>query len=145
MEFVKDTDLRSSEVMVSFDIKSLFTKVPVEEALQVIQQKLEEDETLGDRTALTPDQVTKLLELCIKTTYFFRGEFYMQTDRAAMGSPVSPVVANIYMEMFEELALRTAPHASRIWKRYVNDTFCAMKREHTGLLLEHINSLRPTI
>ena len=112
----------------------------------MIQQKLEEDETLGDRTALTPDQVTKLLELCLNTTYFsFRGEFYMQTDGATMGSPVSPVVANLYMEMFEELALRTALHAPRIWKRYVDDTFCVMEREHVELFLEHINSLRSSI
>ena len=62
-----------------------------------------------------------------------------------MGSPVSPVVANIYMEMFEELALRTAPHAPRIWKRYVDDTFCIMEAEHVDLFLSHINSLRPTI
>ena len=69
----------------------------------------------------------------------------MQTDGAAMGSPVSPVVANIYMEMFEELALRTAPHAPRIWKRYVDDTFCVIEREHVDLFLEHVNSLCPTI
>ena len=51
MEFAKDTDLRSSEVMVSFDIKSLFTKVPVEEALQVIQQKLEKEKEKGEEHA----------------------------------------------------------------------------------------------
>ena len=63
----------------------------------MILQRLTEDETLEDRTALTPEQVTHLLELCLKTTYFsFRKEFYQQTDRAAMGSPVSPVVANLY-------------------------------------------------
>ena len=84
--------------MVSFDTKSLFTNVPVDKALEVILQRLTEDETLEDRTALTPEQVTHLLELCLKTTYFsFREEFYQQTDGAAMGSPVSPVVANLYI------------------------------------------------
>ena len=52
-----------------------------------------------------------------------------------MGSPVSPVVANICMEMFEELALKTASHAPRIWKRYVDDTFCIMKAEHVDHFL----------
>ena len=69
----------------------------------------------------------------------------MQTEGAAMGSPVSPVVANIYMEKFEELALRTAPHAPRIWKRYVDDTFCVMERQHADMFLEHINNIRPSI
>ena len=62
-----------------------------------------------------------------------------------MGSSVSPVVANIYMEMFEELALTTAPHAPRIWKRYVDDTFCIMEAEHVDHFLNHLNDLRPTI
>ena len=61
--------------MVSFDIKSLFTNVPVDEALEVILQRLTEDETLADRTALTPEQITHLLELCLKTTYRIAGYF----------------------------------------------------------------------
>ena len=62
-----------------------------------------------------------------------------------MGSPVSPVVANIYMEMFEELALRTATHPPRIWRRYVDDTFCVIKKMEVEGLLSHLNSLRPAI
>ena len=62
-----------------------------------------------------------------------------------MGSLVSPVVANLYMEMFEEIALRTAEHPPRIWKRYVDDTFCVMKRTKVEGFLSHLNSIRPTI
>ena len=50
-----------------------------------------------------------------------------------MRSPVSPFVANIYMEMFEELALRTATHVPRVWKRYVDDTFCIIEKDHVEL------------
>ena len=44
-----------------------------------------------------------------------------------MGSPVSPVVANIYMEMFEDLALTSASNRPRVWKRYVDDIYCIME------------------
>ena len=108
VEYIQHTHLRPTEMMVSFDIKSLFTNIPMDEALEVIHRGLSEDELLGDRTILTAEKVTHLLELCLRTTYFsFRREYYQQVDGAAMGSPVSLVVANIYMEMFEDLALRT--------------------------------------
>ena len=125
---IKNTRLLPTEVMVSFDIKSLFTSVPVQEALEVIQGKLMADESLGERMALSADQVTQLLDLCLRTTYFlYKGEYYQQKDGAVMGSPVSPVVANIYIEMFEDLALKTEL-APRIWKGYVHDMFCELKK-----------------
>lgn len=64
--------------MVSFDVASLFTKVPVLEALNLIS-KLVDPETL------------KLIELCLTTTFFtFQGICYEQTEGMAMGSSLSP-------------------------------------------------------
>ena len=51
-----------------------------------------------------------LLEFCLKNTYFsFQDQFYEQVGGAAMGSPVSPIVDNLYMEYLEQKALSTAP------------------------------------
>ena len=62
-----------------------------------------------------------------------------------MGSPVSAIVANLYMEYFEELALKSAPLASRIWKRFVDDTFCIIAKGKEDSFLDHINDVRPSI
>ena len=62
-----------------------------------------------------------------------------------MGYPISPVVANIYMEHFEDLAMMTAPNPPRVWKRYVDDIFCILKKNTVHEMLSHLNGLRPTI
>ena len=145
VELMNDLKLGPAEAMVSFDIKSLFTNVPVDENHFVIHQLLSDD-SLNDRTTLSADQVTHLLELCLKNNYFVSQEqYYKQKDGTAMGSPVYPVVANINMEIFEDLALQTATVTPRIWKRYVDDTFCVMEKEYISTFLDHLNTLHPTI
>ena len=107
--------VENDEVLVSFDVSSLFTNVPVGEAVSIIRERLREDGILGDRTSLSLELIADLLEM---STYFsFGGNFYEQKEDAAMGSPVSAVVANLYMELFEELALDTVPTRPRLWKR----------------------------
>ena len=146
VEMMRDEKLGPDEMLVSFDISSLFTNVPIQEAVQVIKKKLKEDQSLPSRTSLTPERIAELLEICLITTYFrFQGRFYEQQEGAAMGSPVSAIVANIYMEHFEELALRTAPERPRVWKRYVDDTCCIIRREAVDGFLKHLNNIRDSI
>ena len=89
-----------------------------------------------------------LTELCLRSTYFkFRGRFFEQVDGAAMGSPLSPVVANLFMEAFEARALEKAPLRPSKWVRYVDDTFVIWP--HTDEQLEtfhaHLNNINPSI
>ena len=80
------------EVLVSFDVVSLFTRIPVPLAIEVARQRLEADDTLADRPSLAAEDVLQLLSLYLNDTYFsFRGPFYHQIFGTAMGSPVSVV------------------------------------------------------
>ena len=64
-----------------------------------------------------------------------------------MGNPLSPVVASIYMEHFEELALESAKFKPATWLHYVDDTFVIWNEGRDKLLdfLELLNSIRPSI
>ena len=142
IESIKGIHLSEDQCMVSYDVKALFTSVPTNKACIIIRQRLEEDSELNQRTSLSIDDIISLLEFCITSTYFsFQGKFYEQVEGAAMGSPLSPIVANIYMETFEVEAIRSAPSPPKFWKRYVDDTFTILESSKKEEFLEHLNSI----
>ena len=128
--------------MVSFDVESLFTNAPIEGAVKAALCKLENDPGLADCTNLTPTQNADLLNFVLRSMYFqYNGLIYEQKDGAA----VSAVIANLYMEEFEELAIATATYKPKIWKRYVDDTFTVLGTDYLDGFLQHLNSQQPTI
>ena len=62
-----------------------------------------------------------------------------------MGSPLSPVTANLFMEEFEKKALATSTLKLGFWFRCVDDTLSSWAHglENLHPFLEHINSLHP--
>ena len=122
--------------------RPLFTSVPVDKAVHVIQCKLEDDPLLPERTKLTPADVARLLEICLNCTYFvYNVQFYRQIHRAAMGSPVSPIVCNAYMEDVEELTINTATDPPMCWFRYVHDTHTKRKKDSTEVFTNHLKTV----
>ncbi|XP_047036625.1 uncharacterized protein LOC124642305, partial [Helicoverpa zea] len=96
--------------MVSFDVQSLFTCLPVEDCIKIVSKKLAENNM--------PTEYAELLKHCLTSGYLlWNNHFYTQVDGVAMGSPVSPIVADIFMEDFEERALQSAPVTPKFYKR----------------------------
>ena len=109
VEQVKQLTLAPRECLISYDVSAVFTSVPVDPTLRVIKEVLEKDPTIKDSTVLTVNDIIQLLEFCLKNMYFScQDQFYEQVGDVAMGSPVSPILANLYMEYFEQKALNTA-------------------------------------
>ena len=79
VEQLKYLTISHDECMVSFDVISLFTKIPVDVAKTVVLERLKKDDTLDDRSDLTLTDIMTALNLCLDNTYlYFRGKFYRQ-------------------------------------------------------------------
>ena len=105
----KGLNLQPGEYLISYDVTSLFTSVPIDPALNIIKDLLEKDEKLNDRTVLSVQNIIELQGFCLHNSYFsFQNKFYEQVEGVPMSSPVSPIVTNLYMEHFERKALRSA-------------------------------------
>ena len=138
--------IEPDEVLLSFDVVSLFTNVPTELACRVAEERLSTDDTLGDRTSLSPDQILSLLRMCLNATFLaYQGQYYQQTFGTAMGSPVSVTVANLVMEDVEQRALSSFPDPPPFWKKYVDDTCTALHPEKVQAFHNHLNSIEPSI
>jgi retron-type reverse transcriptase len=121
--------------LISFDVVSLFTKIPLNEAILVVKEVIDLE-------------TAKLAEVCLCSTFFsYQGEFYEQTSGVAMGSPLSPIVANLFMENFEKKDIDSYPLKPLRWKRYVDDTNVLWPhgKEELDKLFKHFNNLSKDI
>ena len=84
--------------MTSFDVKSLFASVPLEETINVALDRIYHRKEI--ETSISKNDMRNLL--CTKYVHFcFGGEIYQQNDGVAMGSPLGPVLAGILMAGLE--------------------------------------------
>lgn len=146
VDMIHNLRIEDDEVMTSFDVSALFTSVPCKEVVEMCVNRVKQDPTWSQRSGLTPEEFGDLLELTLDTTYFqHQGQVYQQVYGAAMGSPLSPVIANIFMEEFELKAISTANHPPKFWGRYVDDTATITKKSHVQALFQHINEQHHSI
>ena len=120
--------------------------MPVPLAVTAARKALEKDKDLHNRTALSVEELCRLLEFCLSNTYFsVKGEYFKQASGTAMGASVSVTTANLCMEAIEEEALQSFATAPKIFVRYVDDCFCILQRSEVDRFLSHLNSIEPAI
>ena len=95
---IKNANL-SKKFVVSYDVTSLFTNIPLQETIDIaINLIFNHNPNLN----ITRKELKKLFLFATSQTHFiFNSNFYNQVDGVAMGSPLAPVLANIFMGFHE--------------------------------------------
>ena len=131
--------------MVSFDVVSLFTNIPFQECIDLAVSYITDG---NSDLKLSKSDLIKLLSFATAQTHsLFNGKVYDQIDGVAIGSPLAPVLANLFLGHHEGLWLNTNKGPPvHLYRRYVDDTFCLFNNEHEALLfLQHLNSQHDNI
>nr|VZI03821.1 unnamed protein product [Spirometra erinaceieuropaei] len=142
IEKLQGIRLTDDEVMVSFDVISLFTSIPHHLAVETLQTLLEEQYDETDKK-LKIKNLIDLLKHCLKTFFTFNGAVYEQVKGTPMGSPLSSLIAEAVLQRLEALAFDH--YRPRLWVRYVDDTFVIINRDKIGEFTQHLNSIFPDI
>lgn len=143
IDSISNFQLLPNEYLVSFDVSSLFPSIPIPETIEILEQWLISNQL--------PDCKVKefllLTRLCMNQNAFqFNSKIYSQEFGTAMGNPLSPFLANLFMSHFETVA-SSYNSFPRLFKRYVDDIFAVVNYSPNELadFIEYLNGLYPSI
>ncbi len=147
------THFSSEDKLISFDVKSLYTRVPIKETLEIVWHHLEalrnwSSDVLIGITSLSNYGIMKLLDLALSNCYFtWENKLYRQVSSLLMGGRLSPILANLYMENLEYKVLCSPIPLPKLYFRYVDD-IVLLWDEKKGCyrdFLAALNSQHPSI
>jgi hypothetical protein len=116
-------------------VVSLFTTVPLDDTIQLLSAKFNK-------------QTVDLFKHVLTNTYFlYDGNFYDQKGGVALGLPPAAVIANFYMEYFQQKSISTAIKKPARWHRHVDDIFAVWSHGKDDLqdFLQHLNNIHKGI
>ncbi|XP_036317636.1 uncharacterized protein LOC118732613 [Rhagoletis pomonella] len=147
MEFknkIKGSYVYDDEILVSFDVVSLFPSIPVDLAIELIASRWDEIKNL---TFLTKELFLTILKFCVKENRYFKynDKIYEQRSGMPMGSPASPIIADIVMEELLAKFERDSTNKPRLLTKYVDDLFAIIKTQDMDIMLHTLNNYNKSI
>ena len=140
---IHELKINKGEILVSYDVSSLFTNVPLDETIEILVNRALTNNSFNTthNLALTRTDLVDLLSVATKGQLFqFDGALYEQTDGVAMGSPLGPLLANVFMSSIEDTLKRQGN------RRYVDDTLTVMSDLATATTFLHtLNSAHTSV
>ncbi|VEL35114.1 unnamed protein product [Protopolystoma xenopodis] len=115
-----------SELLVSFDVQYMYTNISGEKAISALLEISEREEGILEAEPILKESLTLLINLTVRTTYFtFNGSIHEQIFGLPMGSPLPPLLPNVFMDKLGEFNIE--PNQS---KQYHN--ICGLEHKILG-------------
>ena len=128
-EEIQNLVINQNDILVSFDVTSLFTNVPHQETIETVATKAFVDNwfDVTHNLNITKPDLVQLIEVATMNQLFqFDGKFHEQINGVALGSPLGPLMANAFLRSIKE-KLEQDNKLPEFYGGYVNDTFATMK------------------
>ncbi|XP_071582050.1 uncharacterized protein [Temnothorax nylanderi] len=140
---INDREIKADEVLVSLDVTALFTNIPKELVLKAIEKRWQD---ISQITKLSLPQFLHAIELVLRSTSFsFNGNTYEQIFGSPMGSPLSPVLADIVMKDLETHCLAELNFCLSFFRRYVDDVIAIVPKDKINDVLTVFNNYHPRL
>ena len=146
---IRSSPMNEEDILVSYDVTALFTNVPLSEAIKILVDKAFTNDCFNQTYDLNleNEELTQVLEVATTSHLFqFDGQLYEETDGVAMGSPLGPLMGNVFMCHLEDKLARNGMVPS-LYKRYVDDTLGRMPNTDAAAVdfLATLNGLHPSL
>jgi hypothetical protein len=141
-KFITTSEKVDNSILVSFDVINLFTNVPVHTTLDIIETRWEEL-----NCNIPQELFMNMLRFCLyECSYFlYQGDIYNQIKGVAMGNPLAPTIAAIYMDFHIKNTIGKMKDQPRFFKKYVDDCITEIKYDEIDNILETLNSYNSDI
>ena len=119
---------KPSDCMISFDVVSLFTNVPLIETVDIISDYVYKSKS---KPAFSKLVFKELLNIATSGIFMYNGRLYRQVDGFTMGSPLGPTISNFCLAHLENEILSVSKFKPELYLRYVDDIFCLFRDQST--------------
>lgn len=137
---IKNYRMENKEIFLSLDIKNLYNNIPIQETIQIIDNTLRQK----NENSLVIEQLTEITRLILQQNYFmFNNEIYVQNEGVAMGSPLSGIISEIFLQNLEDKVIETIikKHNIKLYRRYVDDIILICEENRVNDIVHDFNNL----
>ena len=145
LERLKTFCFKPTDTLISFDVESLFTNVPLQETINMIADHVFLSE---NKPAYTKDTFIRLLQRATSGLFLYQNKLFKQVDGVTMGSPLGPTIANFCLANYENKLLSNTKTGTKpeLYLRYVDDIFCIFRKDNSyEPFLQELNNLHKNL